>query len=245
MSNTITIRVAKPLSAWLQKKAERTGMSQGQIVREQLEHDRIIRLLQAAVAAPMVISKVILGVSLLVLIVKFGVPRGFASLIALHALLCLPFGYLVVWARLVTAGRDYEEAALTLGANDLETAFEQLPQTVQDVVLQGSGRDKIKFLYIGERGNKLSGGQRQRIAIARALLRDPAVLILDEATAALDPSSESAIQETLARVVAFILDCGNLFFHCHVWRCHVSRRDIFVWMLRAAGSFGWGRLARR
>ena len=40
MSNTITVRVAKPLSAWLQKKAERTGMSQGQIVREQLEQLR-------------------------------------------------------------------------------------------------------------------------------------------------------------------------------------------------------------
>jgi hypothetical protein len=40
MSNTITIRVAKPLSTWLQKKAERTGMSQGQIVREQLEQLR-------------------------------------------------------------------------------------------------------------------------------------------------------------------------------------------------------------
>lgn len=40
MRNTITIRVAKPLSAWLQKKAERTGMSQGQIVREQLEQLR-------------------------------------------------------------------------------------------------------------------------------------------------------------------------------------------------------------
>jgi predicted transcriptional regulator len=40
MGNTITIRVAKPLSAWLQKKAERTGMSQGQIVREQLEQLR-------------------------------------------------------------------------------------------------------------------------------------------------------------------------------------------------------------
>jgi hypothetical protein len=40
MSNTITIRVAKPLSNWLQKKAERTGMSQGQIVREQLEQLR-------------------------------------------------------------------------------------------------------------------------------------------------------------------------------------------------------------
>ena len=40
MGNTITIRVAEPLSAWLQKKAERTGMSQGQIVREQLEQLR-------------------------------------------------------------------------------------------------------------------------------------------------------------------------------------------------------------
>lgn len=40
MSNTITIRVAKPLSTWLQEKAERTGMSQGQIVREQLEQLR-------------------------------------------------------------------------------------------------------------------------------------------------------------------------------------------------------------
>jgi hypothetical protein len=40
MGNTITIRVAKPLSTWLQKKAERTGMSQGQIVREQLEQLR-------------------------------------------------------------------------------------------------------------------------------------------------------------------------------------------------------------
>jgi predicted DNA-binding protein len=40
MSNTITIRVAKPLASWLQKKAERTGMSQGQIVREQLEQLR-------------------------------------------------------------------------------------------------------------------------------------------------------------------------------------------------------------
>lgn len=40
MSNTITIRVAKPLSAWLQKKAAQTGMSQGQIVREQLEQLR-------------------------------------------------------------------------------------------------------------------------------------------------------------------------------------------------------------
>jgi spermidine/putrescine transport system permease protein len=80
-------------------------------------------VLQSAVVVPMVISKVILGVALLILIVDVGIPRGFTTLIALHALLCMPFGYLVVWARLVTAGRDYEEAALTLGANDLETAW--------------------------------------------------------------------------------------------------------------------------
>lgn len=75
---------------------------------------------------------------------------------------------------------DLQKAVKAAFVNEFTDRFEQGLNTV-----------------IGERGVKLSGGQRQRIAIARAILADPRILILDEATSNLDTESESYIQESL------------------------------------------------
>ena len=53
---------------------------------------------------------------------------------------------------------------------------------------------------MGERGQRLSGGQRQRIALARAVLKDAPILILDEATASVDNETEALIQESLSKI---------------------------------------------
>jgi ATP-binding cassette subfamily B protein len=89
----------------------------------------------------------------------------------------------IAYGRPEATPAEIEAAAQSAEAHDF---ILELPQ----------GYDTI----VGERGQKLSGGQRQRLSLARAILRDPAILVLDEATSAVDNETEAAIQRSLAHV---------------------------------------------
>src|SRR6185369_16388153 len=71
----------------------------------------------------------------------------------------------------------------------------------QDEIVRAARLANAHESILGERGETLSGGQRQRIAIARAIVRDAPILLLDEPSAALDPESEELIFEGLARLL--------------------------------------------
>lgn len=88
--------------------------------------------------------------------------------------------------------------------------YGDLDATEEEVIAAAQAANAHQFIMnmtgqyaamIGERGSKLSGGQRQRIAIARAILKNPRVLILDEATSALDTESENLVQEALDKLM--------------------------------------------
>lgn len=92
--------------------------------------------------------------------------------------------------------------------NNITFGMENVPE--EDVIRAARIANAHEFISqmengydtnIGDRGGKLSGGQRQRIAIARAVLKNPPILILDEATSALDTESERLVQDALTKLM--------------------------------------------
>lgn len=95
----------------------------------------------------------------------------------------------------------------TIAENIAYGTFNASQEEIEEAAKMAEAHDFILSMSqgyktrIGERGLKLSGGQKQRLSIARAILKDPAILILDEATSAVDNETEAAIQQSLNNVI--------------------------------------------
>ena len=107
-------------------------------------------------------------------------------------------------------GVVFQETFLFAGTIYDNIAYARPTATPAEVIAAAKAANAHDFIMkttdgyntvVGENGHNLSGGERQRVSIARAILRNPEILILDEATSALDPETEAAIQDALSRLI--------------------------------------------